>query len=276
MRLASLAIVATMLLAVGPAVADKTISPGDPYQDSIKVEDDVYVKPGWWKGDDDGTGGVAVQEDGTQQNKEELAWLWINDSSDDDETAPVEIEVNANGGVVAAMDVFQVRKAGGITPDCPQQLVEDLYPEGHETVFFWADRISRQTVDHNQRGAGPASMSVELYADEAPRGWLVAIYPQAGSGHDLAESATGEPRIDFEVSIGADDMEVKTGRTYKQPERPFDFEQWGLITNPSNTVDCAEKGVGLPDAVSNIDETEIPGPGPMQDRIVSLLDTSIE
>lgn len=276
MRLASLAIVATMLLAVGPAVADKTITPGDSYTDSIQVEDDVYVKPGWWKGDDDGTGGVAAQADGSHENKEELAWLWINDSSDADETAPVTIEVEANQSVVAAMDVFQIRETEGITPDCPQKLVEDIYPEANENVIFWADRVSRQTTEHHQRGTGPATMSVELYPEEAPRGWFVAIYPQGGSGHDLVETATGTAEINFEVSIASDDMQVKPGRTYTQPERPFDLEQWGLVTNPENTVDCAREGVGLPDAVSDIDETEIPGHGSTEERIVSLLDTHLE
>lgn len=274
-RLAKLAIVAVMLLAVGPAVADKT-----PYSDTIPVQDDAYVKPGWWWSGDE-TGGVAVNNSSTE-NRQEIHWLWIKDS-DDDADSPAVVNVDARGSVIAAMDVFKIREPGSITPACPQYLVEDLYREEGENVIFWADRLVRETAGYHQRSVGVAegsggNMSVELHPEDSPNGWFVAIYPQAGSAHSEVTAATGEPdpRIEYNISVANGDMTVDATQTHEQPDAPFHLEEWGLIlTNPGILVDCAENGVALPPSVTDLDPTELPGPGPVQERIGSLLDTNL-
>lgn len=259
MRLATLAIATALLMAGAPALADDDghdqPDPAplgderyDNYGDILDIEEELYAQPGWWAGDglqvSDGSGGEADLETETDA---EPAWLWIADASSTD----VDLEVTSHGPVAGGVDVWKWRMSqdgGAFTPDCPQDPAAELAPEEGEPAPGYLDRVLRETVDHHQRGgayqlAGDghamASMSTTLFMDEAPDGYLVAIYPQASSGADPAEDAAGDAHLWWEVS--GDDVRVVDALS-KNTDTPAKFDEWTGFTIAEN-LDCPLKAL---------------------------------
>lgn len=300
-RLATLAAVAMLLAAVGPTLAQDGGAPEpgeyevtreDPYYHNLTVENDVYLKPGYWGSQEidlptlefiyAGEGrGVDVNEtdpsQSSQERKQELAWLYLHDPRDAKESAAYEVTVETNGPVVAAMDVFKVW--GGnqdrfITPNCPQKLVDDLYPEEDENRVGYGFRILHQTVDYRQRTAAGASMSVDLFPRQSPQGFLVAVYPQVASGNDRVNQATGgSTDIDITVSIDQDDLLVDN-RLNDQPPAPYHTSQW--VGSVDAAEQCADSGVPLPDSLTSQPLHELPGEGPVEETLAQLFAQHIE
>lgn len=279
MRLASLTVVAALLLAVGPTIAEHTdqgwhtVEADDPFVDWMDIEEDAYVKPGWWSGESmvEGDGGFAVNLSAMEAQEEQKAhWLYVNDSFDPVETSPVYIDVESQGNVVAAVDVFKVRPDGKyITPDCPQTFAEELYPDADR--ISWAIRVSHEATNFHQRAAPDDSTEVELFPQDATHGYLVAIYPQAAS------AAMGDARIEYTVSFEdpEDDMRVKNGQAWKAPDQPFHMDQWIGEPGVGPLVECVDKGIALPDELTEDQIQELPGTGTAGEQIASLLDTHI-
>jgi hypothetical protein len=304
-RLATLVVVASMLLAVAPTLAEHQpeqthkVAPGDPFEDSIVVEDDAYVKPGWWAGEDplfydptDGMipygGGLGIdatdcegEDCETTNYDQEIEWMWIRDLQDFNQNVRYEVDVTAHGAVVAAMDVFKVVDRGTerryITHECPQFHAEDLFPREDEEQASWAIRVLRQTTEYHQRTTAGQTMSVDLFPGNADLGFMVAVYPQAGSGNAVADAAssTGETEISYSVSIEQDDVNVRTDVDSTQPDRPYAAQDW--VGSPSSATDCALEGVDRPDVIpEDGDMPELPGSDPLDRRLGSLLDASLE
>lgn len=285
MRLASLAVVASLLLAVAPSVAEYVapdtyeVTHDDSYEDHIEINDTAFAKAGWWQGEHGIDGGYAVNlsDDGVSHGeKRTMHWMWINDSRDDYETSPVTVEVETQGAVVAAVDVFRVQQEGKhITPDCPQHFAEELYPGADRTS--WLFRVLHETTNFHQRTGVGESMEVELFPEDSRDGYLVAIYPQAGSGSEQVETTAGDARIDYEVSFNDpnDDMIVTTDQGWKAPERPFHTGQWFREPGINPLVECVEKGIALPDELTQAQVSELPGDGPTEDRVSSMLETHL-
>lgn len=282
MRLASLVVVASLLLAVAPSIAEHKaadeyeVTHDNSFEDFIDIDDDAYVKPGWWHGEEGVDGGFAVNlSDQSAGEKQNMHWMWINDSRDGYETSPVKVEVEAQGPVVAAIDVFRVQQEGKhITPDCPQHFVEELYPEADRAS--WLFRILHETTNFHQRTASD-SVEAELFPEDARDGYLVAIYPHAGSGNNDVESAVGEANITYEVSFSdpGDDMLVTTGQEWKAPDRPFHTSEWIREPGVGPLVECVEKGIALPDSLEEDQVSELPGDGPAADRVTSMLEAQL-
>lgn len=299
MRLASLAVVATLLFAVGPTIAEHrgeekvTVDEDNSFEDWIDVEDDAYVKAGWWDGAAPAPSGQALESgaDGgyavpnvtalETEQKTEVHWLEIKRSGFDPGPAsrPVQVHVETQGTVVAAMDVFKVRSGGtSITPDCPQTFAEELYPG--EDRFAWAFQTAQQVTESHQRSAGVAgNMTANLDMNEAPDGYLVAIYPQAGSGQDTVESVNGEANITYEVTYNEDDDQatVRSGQEYRAPDRPFHTDEWFRTGDTGPLVECVGEGLAIPGGIGEEDSQvrELPGTGPATERVASLMSTSL-
>lgn len=301
MRLATLAAVTMLLAAVGPTLAthnggtdDHRIPPTGEvaYEDSMTIEDDLYVKTGYWSGDVEvepfvdlyGVGGgrgvdnVDDPANASVREEQEIAWLWIHDDTDVDDDSIATVEVETEGPVVAAMDVFKVfgrDDAEFTTPDCPQALVEDLYPDAEEGPISWVVRLARQTNGYHQRGGALGSLTVELDARNSPRGFLVAIYPQAASGHEDVESAAGgAPQMTWTVSARQDDTFVTDNVLQStQPDLPVHAEEW--VGGPGPLLECAGEGVPLPEALQEESVEELPGAGSPGQRMADLLDADL-
>jgi hypothetical protein len=299
-RLATLGVAVVLLVGMTPALAhtastarddgDEFHTEGDdnpnheitsdiPYRDEIVVEDDAYVDQGYWGEDDflrEETGnddvptvpaGLALN--GTDTEREErITWLSITPGTSVGDL-PYEVTVTVEGPVVAAMDVFRVQEDGtGMTPNCPQHLVEDLYPEQGEGLGY-AFRIL-QKASQNQRAAGAGGstqMSIDLAPDDS---YIVAVYPQAATG--LTDE---QAKITTEVEIAEGEGEQfilrDNEQIQQQPDQPFHLDEW--IGGPSDVLYCAGEGIGLPLGIGQ--SPEMPGSGPFEQRVTRLLGTSI-
>lgn len=284
-----------MLAAVGTTVAtheggndprhEVTSDQSTWYHDSMTVDDDVYVKPNWWDGlqvnppgqDRQSVGdGLAVNLDNdpmdTAEDRQEIAWLRLEKTGST--SAPYHVEVDTNGPVVAAMDIYEVHD-GGTTPDCPQMLVEELYRGEDESTLAWADRLLRETTDYHQRAEPRGSMEVDLFPRDTDEGFIVAIYPMVASGHEAAAGSTGTS-ISWTVSIDGDSSDrfvVNDGtRSDTQPQAPYDTSRWTAGNEP---VNCAERGLKLPPGLQEGDVPELPGQSSAGDTVSDLLGAHI-
>lgn len=285
MRLASLAVVASLLLAVGPSLADHRdfgvyeVTDDRSYEDWIEIEDDAYTKAHWGHGETDVDGGFAVSNVSAleTEDRNDAHWLYVNDSDEDIVTSPVNVELTTEGAVVGAIDVFKVRDTPrSFTPDCPQYLVEEKYPD--EDGSSWAFQVLHETTNFHQRSVPSQSAEVELNLQDAPLGYLVAIYPQAASGNENLETATGAANLSYEITFNDpdDSVLVENKQGWTAPDRPVETGRWIGEPGVGPTRDCADKGLGLPGDVGESQARELPGPGSTGERIASMLDASLE
>lgn len=287
MRLATLAVVATMLLAVGPSIADHTpghhvIDSDNPYQNSMTISDDAYVKSGWWAGEDtdadkngndQGDGGLAVDlSDGNTDARQEYELLKITEHSQGSPSDIVTVTVDTSGNVVGAIDVFKAREDGTyMTPDCPTDLLADLYP-GDQGTFFYLSRILHETTDYHDRAVLDDSISVDLHLDRADDGFFVFIYPQAASSYDSNEDA----EITYTASTDGT-ANLRDDQDSKQPIRPVHTDEWvGGGAFLTETQDCVFKGPPLPTSPTDGDLDELPGASPPEDLVGELFDADIQ
>lgn len=289
MRLATLGVAVVLLVGMTPALAhtaseadgEEYHEPGEgpnheitsdiPFQSVMEVGYDAYVKEGYWAQGLVGPGTSVDLGDGSTQGTEEIEWLQIAPGTSMPEL-DYEIEVTVHGPAVAALDVFEVRKTG-MTPDCPQYLVEEQYPRQGEGLGY-AFRVLSETTQHQRATGlgGNSTMEVSLDPTESPEGYIVAVYPQASTSYQ-ADDAT----IRTEVGIGGDDQqfalrEHKQGQ--QQPDQPFHMDEW--VGSLSSVTHCGFQGVGLPLGIGDESASEMPGTGPLEDRVAQLLGTAIE
>jgi hypothetical protein len=96
----------------------------------------------------------------------------------------------------------------------------------------------------------------------------VAVYPQASTGL-TGQNAT----ITTEVGIDSDEkFQLRDNqRITQQPSDPFHTNQW--VGDVGAAYDCVNKGVGLPLGIGQA--PEMPGPGPIEQRVSDLFGASI-
>lgn len=325
-RLATLTAAVLMVSAVAPALAHTgpyaedpgplehenpgthEVTPEYSYAGQIDIDEEVYVKSGWWSGLSVNPptqerirfgGGFGLhtstddpQNDTQPDEQQTIRWLYLTSGADATEDGDYVVEVTANGAVVAAMDVFKAYQGNGdMTPDCPQRIVEEILPQEDDDRIGYLFRVLHETTGvpqrdggYHQRTAGTGAqqadantMRVELDPDQAsgdegePNGFVVAIYPQAAS-------ATEETNITFELSLGNDigtspDYLVKDNKNNKQPDLPFDRNDWA--GDPDDVNDCRKRGLNLPPSLENESAQELPGTGPVEERLTTLLDSHL-
>lgn len=313
MRLATLGVAVVLMVGMTPALAhtastarengdeyhtteDGTyheITSDIPYKDEMILDHDAYVKQGYWSGGcldpvssgivcdpvpDTrgllGSGTEASVEDSDVQERENITWLSITPGTEMPALS-YDITVTVEGPVVAALDVFEIRPEGtAMTPDCPQYLVDDRLPDQGEGLGY-AFRVLQETNKHQRSTGfvGSSTMSVSLSPSASPSGYIVAVYPQTQSSY------TGqEAKITTEVGIGGENEQF-TLREHKQaqqqPDQPFHLDEW--VGSPvSDVYYCGGEGIDLPFGIGDGNTAEMPGTGPLEERINRLLGTAIE
>jgi hypothetical protein len=200
-----------------------------PFFENLTVEEDAYVKAGWWDGFDP-TGGDAELgggrnlSDPTQpEKKEKITWLKLDTESDTD-ASEYTVEVEADAGAIARLDVFRIyqKNTASISPNCPQQPVTQLYPgQQGEDELGYALRLANQAQWHSAAVGGAGGVdrtSVELDTDHAQKGFVVAVYPAAGSS---TASSDGPAKIQTKVSANDGNGVVTEGlESFGQPDQP--------------------------------------------------------
>lgn len=288
MRLATLGVAVVLLVGMTPALAHSAseadanddewhnpensedrrgtheVTAGVPFGDEIVINETAYVKGGWWA---DEAIGQGLDQSGSTNEK--VTWLAIREDGDTPQF-PYDVTVTVDGPAVAAMDVFRVYEDGeAMTPNCPQTLVEDVYPRDGEGLG-WAFRVLQETTQYHQRAQGASAtgeMNVQLAPSEGP--YIVAVYPQ------LATGAAGEATVNTTVHASGDDrfLVQDSVKDNQQPSEPFHIDEW---TGDLDTIlECVGEGVGLPDAVELARATEMPGPGTLEHQVTQLLETSL-
>lgn len=297
MRLVTLA-VAVMLLSVAvPAYAHIGDSPHtererhrtSSYEGNMTIEDDFYAQAGWW-----GNDGHAVNEtNGTvhenassstagDRGDQQPEWLWIQQTTTDPQSR-VTVTLETTGAVVGAIDVFKwVKDEGGgyYTPDCPQELVEELYPDQEEPLSSYPFRILHETVDYHQRGgtysqedgALTGEISVSLDPKESTGGFLVVIYPQAASNHATVADEAGDATLNWTVEPEGGDVVLRDDLQAQQPNSPVETNQWLLLDDLS---ECANQGVELPPGLLPDELPELPTSTQEGPTVGDLLDTGL-
>ncbi len=263
-----------------------TINESVPYKENLTVENDAYLKAGWWADGSqaDGLNLDLSNSDDPAQEEEKIMWVHIKPGRTMP-SVPYEVTVETDGPVVAAMDVFRVYRgvdegATWITPNCPQTLVEDLFPDEGEGAGF-VFRVKHETTDYHQRSASvegvqrlDGEMSVDLNPNRAPEGYIVAVYPQVAAANDNDEVHEGDTTIDLTVSISDGEFKLFDDRQDRQqPSEPYDTNNWVGV----NDIDeCKDPGIELPPPLSDSQAAEIPGQGGVEERVQALVGTSLE
>ncbi len=199
------------LVPVGPGMAKQKFMKSD--EGTIVVDNDFYAHVGWWDSSANMTADGTEQEniDDTTTNPEtghtaKPVWLWLNEITD--ERGVWELLVRTEGPVIAAVDVFKVEDNGDstdfLTPKCVHHPVTDLYPEDGQSTPSYVSRLLRLTVGSHVlvapggTGFGTDDITFRLDPDNAPRGYIVSIYPLAASNHN---NVTGEAYDDQSPEI---------------------------------------------------------------------------
>lgn len=263
-----------------------TINESVPYKENLTVENDAYLKAGWWADGSQADGlGLNLSVSDEPAEEEKIMWVHIKPGRTTP-SVPYEVEVETEGPVVAAMDVFRVYRgvdegATWITPDCPQTLVVDLFPDEGEGAGF-VFRVHHETTNHHQRSVEGApmlggEMSADLNPNRAPEGYIVAVYPQVATANEnVAEVANGdeETRIDLTVSISEGEFKLFDDRQDRQqPSEPYDTNNWVGV---NKIHECVNEGLELPPPLSDSQAAEIPGQGGLEERMQALVGTSLE
>lgn len=268
MRIAIIAASALLLAAlvpIGPGMA-KLQQDKEWVNGTIPVDQDVYTHIGWWEarsfqdvnGDDKGTV-LDLDEDlrNTTTPAQDPEWIWLKSLSND--RAKWNIEVEARGPVVTAIDVFEVRDNNDptdfTTPTCVHHLVTDLYPEDGENTASYVARLLHLTIGQHQvlapgnDAVGEDKTTITLNPDDVPHGYILSIYPLAASNHADVTGNYGEvsseyqePEIFYNITATVGKLTLDDNGNQAQPSLPISL---GPII--SNLNDCTSPG-GLPGA----------------------------
>lgn len=293
MRMVTITIAATMLLMGMPAYAHdapESIEDRDrklgitEYTNSLTVEDDARIQPGWW-----GDHGVSLdsnqdgEDDPETSASEQPEWVWVS-TEKHEETTNVFATVTTHGALAGAVDVFKYRfpeedSDSQITPNCPQQLVEEQYPESLDAPGLLT-RVVRETVEHHQRAGsftGPPGlnadghvtgyMNLTLDMSRTDTGYLVAFYPQAATGADAVADGVGDAWMEWSFAPQQDKMDIRDNLQTRQPDLPVEISEWAGDT--SDVIDCANRGVVPPEIPENgAAVPDLPGDTPGADDLM--------
>lgn len=264
MRMVTIAIAASMLLMGVPAYAHEDVpnieergvkNQLESYNNSLTVEDDARVQPGWW-----GDHGVSLNanESGEASVDEQPEWIWVEQTD-----ANVDVTVTTHGALVGAVDVFKYRfpsedSSSHHTPNCPQQLVEEQYPESLDAPGFLT-RVARETVGYHQRAGSSgelpsqaddnhttSTMDLTLDMSRTEHGYLLAFYPQAATGlEEVEEAGAGEASMWWELAPQQGRMTVQDNLQNDQSSAPVELDEWAGST--SAVLECADRAIIPPE-----------------------------